>query len=231
MSVFKAMLAPMLAVAAGSTAFTVQAGQGVTNFSNPAAVGIPDSGPGNPFPSVVTVAGLRGNVYDLRVTLNGAYHTWIGDLDVALVAPDGRQVPLMARAGGSRDLSDTTITFRTDATALLATAGSPIASGSYQTAAGAPNNLTLFNGTASYANGDWKLYVFDGEAGDSGQIARGWTLSFTSDVFTTCAAEGYSGTRLMLCQKACESNLTGSALTGVIKMYVLAFKEQPACAL
>ncbi|GAB6194974.1 hypothetical protein [Lysobacter xanthus] len=48
--------------------------------------------------------------------------------------------------------------------------------------------------------------------------------------FTTCAAEGYtSATKTTLCHKVCESNLTGTALTGMIKLYVATYKEQPAC--
>jgi len=56
-------------------------------------------------------------------------------------------------------------------------------------------------------------------------------LAWVAPPFTTCAAEGYKGGQLTMCQKICESNLTGSALSGMIKLYVAAYREQPACAL
>jgi large repetitive protein len=54
----------------------------------------------------------------------------------------------------------------------------------------------------------------------------GWAVGPS---FTTCAAEGYTGTKLTLCRKVCESNLTGTTLTAMIRLYVAAYREQPAC--
>lgn len=48
--------------------------------------------------------------------------------------------------------------------------------------------------------------------------------------FTTCAAEGYTGSKLTMCRKICESAISGSTLTSMIKLYVAAYHEQPACS-
>lgn len=54
--------------------------------------------------------------------------------------------------------------------------------------------------------------------------------AYAGPSFTTCAAEGYTGGKLTMCRKVCESNLSGSTLTAMIKLYVAAYREQPACA-
>ena len=48
---------------------------------------------------------------------------------------------------------------------------------------------------------------------------------------TTCASSGYTGTKLLWCQKICESGLTGKALEDWIHRWINRYRELPACAL
>ncbi len=50
------------------------------------------------------------------------------------------------------------------------------------------------------------------------------------DTFTTCAAEGYTGTKLILCRQICETNQTPSRLTGLIRIWMGAYRSEPPCA-
>ncbi|MFD7561186.1 M28 family metallopeptidase [Streptomyces sp. NPDC059533] len=72
------------------------------SFENTADVSIPDS-PGAAVTSPITVSGVTGNApATTKVDVN-IVHTYIGDLVVDLVAPDGTVYNLHNRAGGSAD--------------------------------------------------------------------------------------------------------------------------------
>ncbi|MFF0423149.1 MULTISPECIES: M28 family metallopeptidase [unclassified Streptomyces] len=89
-----------------STGTTPPAG---TVFGNDTDVAIPDS-PGAAVTSSVTVSGITGNAPStLKVGVN-IVHTYIGDLVVDLIAPDGSVYNLSNRAGGSTDNINTTYT-------------------------------------------------------------------------------------------------------------------------
>ena len=47
---------------------------------------------------------------------------------------------------------------------------------------------------------------------------------------TTCAESGYTGTKLLWCQKICESGLTGKALEDWIHRWINRYRELPTCA-
>ncbi|MEU6547521.1 M4 family metallopeptidase [Streptomyces sp. NPDC046859] len=84
-------------------------GGGGTTFENTADVAIPDRG--SAVTSPITVSGRTGNApSNLQVGVN-IVHTYIGDLKVDLVAPDGSVYVLKAYGtGGSADNIDTTYT-------------------------------------------------------------------------------------------------------------------------
>jgi plastocyanin/subtilisin-like proprotein convertase family protein len=150
-------------------------------------------GPGLPYPSTIAVSGMSGFVSNVRVVLNNVNHTFPDDLDVLLVAPDGRKVLLMSDAGGTNDLSGVTLTFDDSGPTLpdnaLITSGTyhptdypgndptpdyfnpPAPAGPYSTA------LSTFNGVNP--NGAWRLYAQDDQNGDTGTIAQGWCLQLT----------------------------------------------------
>ena len=46
----------------------------------------------------------------------------------------------------------------------------------------------------------------------------------------TCAESGYTGTKLLWCQKICESGLTGKALEDWIHRWINRYRELPTCA-
>ncbi|GGX20679.1 M4 family metallopeptidase [Streptomyces lomondensis] len=84
-------------------------GGGGTSFENTTDVAIPDRGAA--VTSSITVSGRTGNApSDLQVAV-GIVHTYIGDLQVQLVAPDGTAYTLKGYGtGGSADNLNTTYT-------------------------------------------------------------------------------------------------------------------------
>ena len=46
----------------------------------------------------------------------------------------------------------------------------------------------------------------------------------------TCASEGYTSTKLLWCQKICESDLEGAALDSWIHRWINRYRDLPACA-
>jgi len=122
------------------------------------------------------------------VTITNFNHTWPSDVGVALRSPGGQICVLFNNAiGGSGGVTNRTYTFDQDAAMALPTTGFP-ASGTWRpnnaggtrtfTGLGSPpynSNLNIFNGTVP--NGTWELFVQDFVAGDSGNIAGGWSIS------------------------------------------------------
>ncbi len=47
--------------------------------------------------------------------------------------------------------------------------------------------------------------------------------------FTTCAAEGFTGSKLTLCRQICEIRQSPSRLAGLVKLYKGAYRESPPC--
>jgi hypothetical protein len=77
------------------------------SFSNGGAIAIPAEdakngfGPADPYPSSIDVSGFKpGTITDLNLTLHGFSHTFPEDVDVLLVAPDGRNAVVMGDVGG-----------------------------------------------------------------------------------------------------------------------------------
>ena len=88
-------------------------------------------------------------------------HTWIGDLLVRLISPQGKSVTLHNRTGGSAD------NIKGNYDVSLPVAG--------------PGSLNNFNGDR--ADGPWRLAIFDLEGGDSGTLLS-WALHITGTVVT-----------------------------------------------
>ncbi|MFJ3666497.1 M4 family metallopeptidase [Streptomyces sp. NPDC090106] len=84
-------------------------GGGGTSFENTADVSIPDNGAAVTSP--ITVSGRTGNAPSNLAVAVDIVHTYIGDLQVQLVAPDGSAYTLKAYGtGGSTDNINTTYT-------------------------------------------------------------------------------------------------------------------------
>lgn len=158
------------------------------NFSNPALISIPSSGSATPYPSIISISGFSGAITDVNVTLHGLTHTFPTDLDILLVGPAGQSVLLMSDVGGGSDLDNATLTFDDQAASSVP---NPIVAGTYKPTnvgngdnipAPAPSGpwgtqLSVFNG--NYANGSWRLFVFDDGLFADGSI-DGWSLAINS---------------------------------------------------
>ncbi|WP_197705457.1 S8 family serine peptidase, partial [Dolichospermum compactum] len=171
----------------GAATGTIVSEETLPIFTNPNNISIPDSGAGNPYPSIINVSGLTGNITSLKVTLTNLSHTYTDDIDVLLVSPTGAKSLLMSDVGGVNDLQNVTLTFDPTATANLPD-GEQITSGSYKPTdfgsgdlfnSPAPvgpygTDFSVFNNTNP--NGNWSLYVMDDAGGDVGSIAGGWSM-------------------------------------------------------
>jgi subtilisin family serine protease/subtilisin-like proprotein convertase family protein len=104
----------------------------------------------------------------VRVTLS---HTWTGDLDITLVAPDGSAVMLFDRHGGSgNDLVNTV--FSDDASQGISSGDAPF-SGTFRPV----QPLSTLEGVGSL--GTWSLEVHDNAGLDQGAL-QSWTLDIGS---------------------------------------------------
>ena len=171
----------------------------ITSTCNSGAITIPNPisgtlGMANPYPSIITITGQVGVVASVAVTLTNLTHTFPDDIDALLVGPGGQHVMLMSDAGGGGDVSNITLAFR--ATGQVLSDTTVLTSGTYMPAnytgndgandsfippAPAPpytTTLAVFNGTAP--NGQWRLFVFDDQSGDTGSFAGGWCLELAT---------------------------------------------------
>jgi len=169
-----------------------------TTLANESPVFISVGGPASPYPSTIEVSGLAGQVSHLRVGIHGMTHPFPDDLDVLLVAPNGRGAVLMSDAGGGSRVQAIDVTFDDNASAALPDGG-PMASGSYRLSnyEGASDDFTDLAPSGPYVtalgdlngvdpNGTWSLFVIDDFFLDGGNIGSGWSLSLETTVPVCC---------------------------------------------
>lgn len=208
------------------------------SFTNASTITINDAVAATPYPSSIAVSGVTSTSNKVTVTLNGFSHTWSGDLNIVVVAPNGQKVALANRVGGSNNYTGGTYTFVDTAASIVTGDGSGnIPAGSYRASGGA-NNLTAPGPTGPYGsvmdamgtgvNGNWSLYIADQAGADVGQVSGGWTVSFTANV--TCASEGYTYTKLSWCQNICEKGYEGATLDMWIHRWTERYRRLPYCA-
>ncbi|WP_293368805.1 S8 family serine peptidase [Nevskia sp.] len=158
-------------------------------------VAIPDE-PGPAVDAPLTVSGLLGAIRDVNMSIDGATctaavgattvgidHTFVSDLDVGLVAPDGRVVTLISGAGGGGNNFCQVALDDESAGPSIQTingANAPF-TGSYRPATA----LSAFDG--GNGNGTWTLRVQDFAGIDTGSI-RAWSLSVTPAICDAVAA-------------------------------------------
>jgi uncharacterized repeat protein (TIGR01451 family) len=165
------------------------------SFTNSGVITIPDSGPANPYPSMIQVSSLTNGSTNLLLskataTLNGFSHSFPHDVEAILVSPAGQELVLMEHTGGPHAVSNLVLTFDDAATQSLSTSNQSF-SGTYLVSEFAPfdafpglepipagsTNLGYFNGMNP--NGIWSLYVYDDTPGNDGVISNGWSLNLT----------------------------------------------------
>jgi subtilisin-like proprotein convertase family protein len=130
--------------------------------------------------SNLTVSGLTGNVTFVSVNVSLA-HTRDSDLKISLVAPNGTEILLSNRHGGTG--ANYTNTDFDDTAAVPIGAGSAPFTGRFR-----PDQaLSTLNGlTGTNLNGVWKLKIEDTAAGESGTLLD-WSLTIET---TTTQATG-----------------------------------------
>jgi subtilisin-like proprotein convertase family protein len=177
-------------------------------FSSDGAIAIPALGsandwfaPADPYPSTIQVQGFkRAKIVDVNLTLRNLNHTYSKNVDVLLVAPGGRNAIVMGDAGSDfnaleAEVSNTTVTLDDEVAQPLPEGnGKPLLAGSYQprnfdgpgsdnfgSPAPTPSGsdaLSTFDGINP--NGQWRLFIVDDAAHDTGSLAGGWTLEITA---------------------------------------------------
>ncbi len=223
----------------GSARFTFDLGLQVpsglsTTLANESSIFISVGGPASPYPSTIDVSGMTGQVSHLRVGLHGVNHPFPDDLDVLLVAPNGKGAVLMSDAGGGSRLLGIDLTFDDDASAALPDGGT-VTSGQYRPSnyEGASDDFTVDAPSGPYAatlgeldgidpNGTWSLYVIDDFFLDGGNIANGWSLSVETTVPVCCG-----GTPGFVFQSAQEMQTTESGGTAT---FTVSLRATPTAA-
>ncbi len=178
----------------GTPAGGAWTGAGTTNLSGPysaaytgPAVPIAD-GAGTYNQEKLNVSGLPGSALGGDIKLVSVCfqlnHTWIGDVAIRLVAPDGSTVDLMDRPGYPASFFGC-IGDNVDACVVPGIGNEmesqcgnlPAISGSFTAANG--QDLDIFNNGVLNPNGMWKMEAADFVGGDNGAIAS-WTLNFVT---------------------------------------------------
>jgi subtilisin-like proprotein convertase family protein len=163
--------------------------------NNAGAINLPDSGAASLYPSSVNVAGLSGLVVGVTVVLNNFSHAAPDDVDLLLVAPNGRSVVVMSDVGGATAVNNLTLVLEDSAGSSLPDNG-PLTSGTFKPTnigsgdnfpapapATAPTTLSALNGMTP--NGVWSLYAVDDAGGNAGSINGGWSLALNTSL-TAC---------------------------------------------
>jgi subtilisin-like proprotein convertase family protein len=158
---------------------TVSPGSSAQTFTNNTDVAISSVG-ASTVTSSITIAGLAGSLLDVDVKVN-IYHTWVGDLQITLIAPDGTRIQLFNRYGGSAD-NILGATFDDSAATSISRAAAPF-TGTFRPA----QLLSALNGKSP--NGIWKLEIRDRADGDGGRIDN-WSLVIKTSAAPSARSAG-----------------------------------------
>lgn len=175
-------------------------------YSNINTITIPSSGSdgrATPYGSTITVANAPSKIKTLSISLQNINHTYAGDIQALVIAPNGQRVFLVSGAASNTVLVAQTWIFNQEAAATLPTAfGTPSVSGIYRPtisgfnpfpapvpAGPHPTDLSTLYGINP--NGVWTLYVFDNfPAASGGTILGGWAINITGEIDTAFTYQG-----------------------------------------
>ncbi|MDQ3694897.1 MAG: proprotein convertase P-domain-containing protein [Chloroflexota bacterium] len=161
-------------------------------FTNVSPITIPALGAASPYPSEIRVSGFRqGKLLDINVTLTNLSHPHPADINVQLLAPNGRRAIIMSDAGSCLGVNSITLTLDDQAAARLSGA-TQISSDTFKpTNYGAfdpfpppgasTTNVRLSTFSGIDPNGTWRLLVVDDTDPDGGSIG-GWSLKIKARV-------------------------------------------------
>ncbi len=146
--------------------FTTGANVNPTYVSTDVPKSIPDS------TTVTSTVAVTDNkiIQDVNVTITNITHTYNGDLDIFMIAPDATEVELSTDNGGSGENYINTVFDDSAATSI--SAGTSPFTGTFKP----EGSLASFNG--KNATGTWTLEVTDDAGGDTGTL-NGWSITFT----------------------------------------------------
>jgi len=131
--------------------------------------------------SPITVSSSRNANEIISVSVN-ITHTWDGDLTLTLIAPNGSNIILSNRRGGSGDNFVSTV-FQSTGTAIAS--GTAPFTGNFIPEA-------PFSGLTGTANGTWYLRAVDGAGSDVGTI-NNWTLTLSgSPAYSWTGPNGFT---------------------------------------
>lgn len=168
----------------------------IISFRNSTLITVPDSGIASPYGSSITVSGITEPIQNITVSLFNVSHSYPNDLAAVVVSPTGASVMLFNGPGFNIRASNLDWVFDDNAPAMLPITGA-LSSGTFRPGLEEFDNVFPSPGPGgkandndpapwSYAfapllsqnpNGDWKLYVLDGQSGDRGSIAGGWQVT------------------------------------------------------
>ncbi len=168
-------------------------------FQNNTPIVLVDNAVANPYPSSINVAGINGVLTDMTVSLFGLSHTFPNDLAAVVVAPNLSSVILFSGPGDGTDAVNLTFNFNDNAATQLPDNG-VLTSGTFKPGqeqfdeffpAPGPLGKVLNTDAAPWffsfqpllsqnPNGQWNLYVLDGQALDVGTISGGWSITFNA---------------------------------------------------
>ncbi|WP_179344418.1 thrombospondin type 3 repeat-containing protein [Winogradskyella ursingii] len=133
--------------------------------SSDTPINIPDNNPTG-IGSTINVP-TTSLITDVNVTVN-ITHTWVNDLELTLVAPNGTIVILSNRNGAANTQNYTNTVFDQEATEPISSGSAPF------TGTFVPDgDLSVYYG--AFSGGDWTLNVSDNAGFDTGTIDS-WTL-------------------------------------------------------
>lgn len=181
----------------GANAGNISGGWSISVQSSPDAIGLQTTGIADPYPSQKLVAGMLGTVTKAVVSLSNFSHTAPDDVDIMLVAPNGRSVVLMSDTLGTTEVGGLNLVFD-DAAPTSLPDSTMISSGTFKPTnfepgdafpapapQAGPTGPMLDALYGSSPNGVWKLYAVDDTGNNVGSIAGGWNLTLTTST-TAC---------------------------------------------
>lgn len=138
--------------------------------------------------SVRVISGVSGNVTDVDVTIN-ITHTYVADLDIFLIGPNGTRVELTTDNGGSGDNFTNTIFDDSASTSITSVTSTQAPFSNRYRPEG---SLATLNGISP--NGTWTLEVTDDAGADVGSLVA-WSLTISTG--EAVAVSGSTGDYLL----------------------------------